>query len=437
MEIENQVALGGWEDFQIKELPHQRSIPKEKKVCQVASKKVTQIKSLICPLGKVCILPSLYLRELTIGKKKVLETGTAAYALLAYYRHLHDKGLEYDDLTEIPEDGPLFSFRYFLCDNMKSVDSSGNIYGAFGVGTIKSYLTQVALYYEWLVREGYLEVSETRKPLTYTWEVLKQGNDEPLLAHVYKRGEIRFKKRDLTKSLPKEQMLQDYEKVNPLSGEYLEKFREEIKVLPRAIQLIFEMQIQCGLRVSEATTFAEDHIVRPDGRRVYKCRIGKEIDGCHTKNGKVRTIEIPDNLMAQLYEYKLSRAKFGQKDMRQEEENLHPKRRQRLFLSNRRSVYRKNTVITRFCEIREILRKKGLSFNHINHDLRRTFATDWLEKESKEKGQSFYFVASKLMRLLGHESFKTTEKYVIYLSKKYEKREHSKCLNKISEDALY
>jgi len=432
----NNLTFDRWSDYQIHELPCSvNSSPSIlKKNPPKSIKDNVDIKALISPGGLLCFLPSLYLRSLTIGEDRVEDTGTAAYALLAFYRYLHDAGLDFDDLSASPEDGPLFGFRYYLCENIKSIDNNGDVYGTFSTSTIKSYLGQIANYYEWLVQEELLEVSENHRPLTYSWKVLKGSND-PLLAHVYRKGEISFKRKSLLVGLPKEQKTASYVKVNPLSDQSLKLFRNHSKYLPEAIQLAFEMQILCGLRLGEVATFSEHHIVRPDARKKYKCRIGPNIDGCHTKYKKIRTIEIPVELMAKLYEHKLSKKRQINvaKSTTSDTTNSHPKNELRIFLSNRGKPYSKKSISGRFSDIRKKIRQEGYIFDHKDHDLRRTFATNWIAKESKESGNSFFFVASGLMELMGHNDFSATEKYVKYVSKENESIRHAERLNQIAE----
>jgi integrase len=427
--------LGAWSDYQIKEVPC-RDDGQSRNRKNRSGDKVVSVKALIGPGGSLCVLPSLYLRNLSIGENRVEDSNTAAYAILAYYRFLHDDGRKFDDLTPVPQDGPLFAFRYFLCEHLKSIDAEGNVFGSFTTSTIKSYLGQISLYYEWLVNEELIEVSDEKRPLSYEWGTRNIGTNDQLLAHVYRRGEIKFKKRDLTQSLPREQLPADHDAVNPLSDDSLIRFREETKKLPNAHRLAYELQIQCGLRASETVSFSSHHIVRPDERKSYKCRIGPDIDGCKTKGRKIRTIKIPKSLMAELYEYLLSDERAKYCDSLDLESVKHPKERTRLFLTNRRGPYARSSLDGRFGEIRTSIRKQGYTFDHKDHDLRRTFATRWLARKSKDSGNSFFFCATELMRLMGHESFTSTQKYVKFLSKKSEQRKHAERTNKIAEEAL-
>ncbi len=51
------------------------------------------------------------------------------------------------------------------------------------------------------------------------------------------------------------------------------------------------------------------------------------------------------------------------------------------------------------------------------HDLRSTFATHWLWKESKERGVGYDYLMDELAQLMGHASTSTTEKYIKYMNK--------------------
>jgi integrase len=413
--------VSSWDGYQVKMIPLIRD-PNH----SIFSEDVPdQIHAIIASNGLPCLLPSLYLKELSIGIDRVKNPSTAAYALLAYYRFLQIAERTYDDLYASPQEGPLFSFRYYLCENVKTeiTNDSGNkeVVGAFTPTTIKAYLSQIARYYEWLTKEGYLEVNDKRKPLTYKIiRIRKRDVNSSLLSHVFKNSKIELKTTSLLQRLPFEQSLAPHQKINPLTFETLALFRDAIKNEPKAIQLGFELQIQCGLRAAEAITFSSHHITRPDERKFYKCRIGSKVDGCKTKFGKIRTIEIPKALMSDLYEYKFSteRLKYTRSDNFNDEK--HTKDRERLFLNNRGKSYFIKSLSNRFGYIRKKIQSLGHLFDHKNHDLRRTFATNWLASEQQKSKNSFFFMATKLMRLLGHENFKTTEKYVIYMNEKNE-----------------
>jgi integrase len=213
-------------------------------------------------------------------------------------------------------------------------------------------------------------------------------------------------------------------------------FRENAKSLSETFKLAYELQIQCGLRATEAISFASHHIVRPDERRVYKCRIGTAVDGCMTKNDKIRTIEIPKKLMSDLYEYKLSSNRLKHAGSECLNEGRHPRDWVRLFLTNRGRPYARKALSNRFGDIRKSLRQSGLKFDYKDHDLRRTFATNWLSNEQQRTGNSFFYLGTKLMGLMGHADFKSTQKYVVYMNEQQEQIKQSHRVDEIATNLM-
>ena len=392
------------------------------------------VRALLTPTGGLDLLPSLYLRELTLGPPslRVKDSSTAAYALVTFCRFLNESGRSFDDLHPAPEKGPLWGFRVYLVERLHRLNSQGELVGTYTSSTIKSYLSQVVKYYEWLIDEGYLEISEERRPLVYKWRTIGSTTDA-LLAHAYRRGRVVLKRNNILEGIPTEQRKASHRRVNPFSNEELQEFRALTSQGGEAKRLLYEMQIRCGLRISEAATFPETLVVRPDGRAKYKCEIGPEYNGCKTKNDKQREIEIPADLMADLYEYKVSNnrtvAMAHLMKARGESDHLP------LFISNRKKGYTRSGIETDFAVIRSKIRQRIPSFDHKDHDLRRTFATNYLEDESKRKGRSYNFVATRLMELMGHDDWSSTVKYVNYLDDRKEREKHAERLNAIAESA--
>ena len=63
------------------------------------------------------------------------------------------------------------------------------------------------------------------------------------------------------------------------------------------------------------------------------------------------------------------------------------------------------------------------------HDLRSTFATNWLRNEAAEREVGYDFLMSELANLMGHKSTATTEKYVMLMNESTSQRSAAKRKN--------
>lgn len=66
--------------------------------------------------------------------------------------------------------------------------------------------------------------------------------------------------------------------------------------------------------------------------------------------------------------------------------------------------------------IRNELKSKGFDIYFASHDLRATWATDWLYNKHIETGKPFDALIGELAELMGHESTATTQKYINYMN---------------------
>ncbi|WP_261927328.1 site-specific integrase, partial [Vibrio aestuarianus] len=124
---------------------------------------------------------------------------------------------------------------------------------------------------------------------------------------------------------------------------------------------------------------------------------------------KDRTIEIPAHVMELLYEYKLSKA-------RKEAIENGLLRHNHLFVQSNGNIYAPNTIQKYVEAIRNDLIISGLDIYFSPHDLRATFATDWLYNKHIETGKPFEALMSELADLMGHDSTATTQKYISYMN---------------------
>jgi integrase len=377
---------------------------------------------------------ALTLRHLTIHEQHK-ETTTTAKALLAFYRFMEKESMRFRDLTSDPRDGPIWKFRNFLCENIYVTDEHGRSHGHFAISTVRSYISQVVRYYAWLINEEYLEVSDHYRPFNYRWVTSRRDrakNDDAMLSHTWRNQKLQVKTTDIIQSLPRVQSIPEWQRLRPMTPKHKVLFENTLSRLSIEKRLMFRLALESGLRLSEMVTFSSHHIIEPLNNQVIHCEIGPAVDGCKTKYSKIRIIKIPANLMAELYQYKLSDQRLERLDKAGVDIDLesqkHPKNRIRLFLSNRGQEFKADTIDKSFStEIRSFI--DDPQFRYRVHDIRATFATYWLHKKTIGENKPARLVAHELMALMGHQNFSTTEKYIAYLDNTAIWKKHAHRLN--------
>ncbi|WP_251068882.1 site-specific integrase [Shewanella sp. NKUCC06_TVS] len=192
--------------------------------------------------------------------------------------------------------------------------------------------------------------------------------------------------------------------------------------------LMLYVKTETGLRLEELITFPASVVDKPKAK-VVKVQIGENINGCLTKFKKNRSIEIPAKVMELLYEYKLSKA-------RKKAIQNGLLRHNHLFVKSNGNIYAPNTIQKYVETIRNDLAHCGLDIYFFSHDLRATFATDWLYGKHMETAKPFEALLQELADLMGHESTSTTQKYVNYMNDNKTWLEFSQRKNEFAQQSL-
>ena len=367
---------------------------------------------------------NIYLHHL-ISKRGIQKTTTHTKALLLYVRWLHETRRNYKDITENPKEGVAWQFGDWLIDhNLRSVnEESGEIHNENGlaISTARSYMGVVIDFYKWLNREQILPWSATVKPFAFHTIMLsdfQRNNDNHMLSHTMKRRAIVVTTTDRLKSFPKVQSIAQWQKLKPLSQDD-QKNLESYVNNDDPKSLMVKLAMYGGLRISEVVTLSEAAIYAPV-EDICKLKLDPA-DGVLTKNSKQRTTEIPKALMQVLYEYKLSSERLTaiSSDHR------------RLFITNDGKQLNVNTLETFWSKLRKninqdmksrldpndkrLLSKKPLWYYRF-HDLRATFATNWLRLNQQTRNTTFEFLFQELKKLMGHELNTDTQKYIDFVN---------------------
>ncbi|WP_444996704.1 tyrosine-type recombinase/integrase [Aliikangiella sp. IMCC44359] len=318
-------------------------------------------------------------------------------ALKRYWKFLEKHELEWNHFPTSKMLKPTYRFRN---DDLLYSARRGDI--QFSTASI--YINHVVKFYEWAASEKLITFSGENSP--FEFEAVKVQN-KGALRHINSHFIVRTTDLRIKKPARNEE-----QQLNPLSEDELLAMGKTLSGFSEEFIIHQLLQLQSGLRVSEASTFPMNLTFNPSPNRTrYEVEIGPHA-GVHTKYGKIRKIEINSNLMKRMYLYSISerRSKRASKIV-QENKKFEP-----LLLNQRGLPLTSNNIQQYFRRLRISIRENySLPFNHRTHDLRATYGTYRLASLLSELQPDE--AMALIMGWMGHKNEKTTWMYLRYLNK--------------------
>jgi site-specific recombinase XerD len=292
---------------------------------------------------------------------------------------------------------PVYRYRKYLIDQViaKKIDRD----------TANLYINHVRQFYEWARKQHRIE----KLPFKYKTKVIKKkrkdGNID-LLFTQYGAEEKGFTITTTDLLIPKKykQKKSTDASLSPYDQDELQLLYSSNALSKLGPRLRVDLAVQCGLRADEVATFEANHVVDPalSGQSIYYVTIVGKYD-------KERTIMVSKGLMTSLWLY------------RNDEEHQHRLSKWQLakgscddaplFLNRSGSFMSPKSIGNVISKVRKELKLVGKVLKRDFHDLRSTFATN-LAGFLIHKNLPIGFVQFKLMQLMGHADFSTTQKYI-------------------------
>ena len=377
---------------------------------------------------------NLYLHQkMKDGNKNV---NTAAQALMAFERFLRASNLSYNDVNENAEESPAYYFSKWLAINIRDVrkerelgTSSSPLYS---LSTASAYIDVIVDFYKYLHRNGILLISKTCVPVEFSFKTIRPNDrsEYDMLSHTRSNKAITVQTSNLKKILPNVQSTLSWQQLKPMSENdtkiYIEALNTSHSKLSKVKALMCKTALLTGLRIQELCTFPFNFELPFAGQSELKLTISHALNGCKTKFNKRRTIEIPSNLAKELYEFKISNVRKDLRKKRNVQLNLE---HEPLFLNAQGVMYSTNTLETFFSKIRKEIRLSYPNWYYRFHDNRATFATNYMKIQASSRNLLYSYLLDELSAILGHESTKTTMKYLDFLNKENTQIEHAEVKN--------
>lgn len=379
-----------------------------------SEKKLVVLPLLVDIHGNLIYPQNLYLTSCARRSKSI---DTSVQALLMFTRWLRANNKSYRDVFADPKDGVPWQFAKFLKRSIRT-DIYDDRTKTIELSTAKTYIRKIIDFYKWLNREGIFTWSDNKRPFHFSYKRIprtKSRDDIDMLSHTKKNIEIIVQSADVMNIFPSSAKLNPHQKLKPLTENHL-------KILESYIQsdgfswrdkLMFELSYKGGLRVEEVASLNESAIYQPklgDKECDLSLLVAKGVD---VKGDKSRVTKIPASLMSELFDYKISCDRLAI-IKKVQESLLEDEGEPRLFLSTRTKSGQicPNTIESYWSVLRKKIRLKHGDWYYKYHDLRSTFATDWLLNKTRNSGLPFDFYFSELQTLLGHSESTDTMIYI-------------------------
>lgn len=411
--------------------------------CQPTKNNIGSLPTLFSDDGAFLQEPNSYLFYLK-AVKKAKDLNPCSRALLKYYQFLEDKQLAWNHFPPIKRLKPTYLFRSHLLKLVKR--------GELAHSTANTYMNQVKNFYLWAMHEGYLRIKrEQEAPFKMEFVQVKNLG---MLAHI--KPTFTVETSDLRIKVPKDSDSNNIRPLTPLTQESLDLLLSFLPRTSEELRLQVLLSIDTGMRIEEIATFSLNALdtATPvaESQHRFELTLCPQSTGVQTKFDKKRRIEISIELLGALREYqvserRLSRANKLYKKISQLTDDSvtlnhnsiemleRCERHEPLFISQQGNPMTRETIESRWIELRGEIQKVDSSFKHRFHDLRATYGTYRLN-DLVDAHLGTIEALELLMGWMGHKDESTTWKYLRYLRRKEVFKTKFGILDSIMHEAL-
>jgi integrase len=338
-----------------------------------------------------------------LGGVTVKTIKSIANSLLVFLRWLESQNISFQELYAVSltnktkEWLPPYRFKSHLIRMIEEHKLSLN--------TANLYISHVRQFYEW----AWHTRRASKLPFTYKDKVIQKKRSDAEFDLIFspqtafRSKGIVVQTNDLT--IPKkynQKKMQLDQGLSPFNHRELQVFYKSKYMQHQTRRLWADLALFCGLRAFEITLLNENSVTDPShsDTKLFRTKI-------IGKHNKFRQIIIPVFLMKRLWIFKNSPERLSGSAKWDSKYSIKNKP---LFINRSGNRINEGSV-KNIPSIARNMESPALKFNRSFHDLRATFATSlalYLLKQDLPSG----FIQYQLMSLLGHSSFRTTQKYI-------------------------
>ena len=338
-----------------------------------------------------------------LGGITLLTLNSIAISMCLFLEWIEENDVHWQEVYAVSDSDkakywlPVYRYRKYLINRIvdKEIDrDTGNL-----------YINHVRQFYEWARMQRRID----KLPFKYKTKVIKKkrkDGDIDLLftSYALKEKGILVTTSDLLIPKKYRQKKVSNSELSPYSKQELQYLYSTVELSKDGPRLRVDLACHCGLRAEEIATFPASLVKDPTLEN--KTLFYVEIVG---KFGKLRTIMISRHLMQSLWQYVNSKehqfrlSKWQMKHGSCEDAPL--------FMNRSGAKMLGKSIANVISKARKELKQNGIELKRDFHDLRATFATN-LAGFMLDKHLPLGFIQYKLMELLGHSNFSTTQKYI-------------------------
>ena len=339
----------------------------------------------------------------SLGGVSLTTINSLANSLVLFLQWIEENNVDWHDVYAISESDkakywlPIYRYRKHLIDR--------TVTGDIDRDTANLYINHVRQFYEWARKQRRID----KLPFAYKTKVIKKkrkDGDIDLLFTNYAQEEKGIVVTTTDLIIPKKyrQKKSNNSELTPFDEEDLKALYSTQELTKLGQRLRVDLGCQCGLRASEVASFKAAAAVDPDlhNKSIFFVDIVGKFD-------KQRTIMISKGLMSSLWHYKNSQEYQGRLSKWQLTHGNCDGAM--LFLNRSGQPMLAKSVANVISKVRSELKNRGIILERSFHDLRSTFATN-LAGFLLSKHLPLGFVQYKLMQLMGHSNFSTTQQYI-------------------------
>nr|WP_301338161.1 site-specific integrase [Vibrio sp. 99-70-13A1] len=307
---------------------------------------------------------------------------------------LVDKKIDPFSVPRVKYKSPTYGFRQHLIERINEEKS-------LKTSTANSYTLVIKGFYETLYDDGILDKSNFYRHKISTINGYRELQSSDLAIRV---------NRPVDNNL------------TPLSHETQLKALNLLQGQTKNFQLVFKLMIFCGLRLSEALSFPcrliKEELFPNDSSKIIKgINIGPS-HGVNTKFGADRelfmTVRLAHEILDHEYSFNLSLIREDYIERKCLTSKITP-----LFLNKSRKHYSKSAFYSAWARFKSLYKKTyHHEFQHGPHDLRSTFATNFVEVALHSSPDSIDTCIETVRLYMGHQSIETTLKYIRFVNKR-------------------
>jgi len=324
-------------------------------------------------------------------------------SMCLFLKWIEENNIDWQDVNAVNDTDkakywlPVYRYRKHLIDK--------TIAGLVNRDTANLYMTHVRQLYEWIFKQRRID----KLPFQYYSKVIKKTRNDSnfdllFTNYAFKEKGVVVTTTDL--NIPKKhtQKKINNSELSPYSEIQLQHLYATSVLIKDGAKLKVDLALYSGLRQMEVASFSESYVEDPglSDKKVFFI----EITG---KYGKRRTIMVAPHLMQSLWRY--SNSTEHQNHLSKWQMKYGNCANAPLFLNSSGEGIQAKSVGNLVSKARKELKLQGIDLKNNFHDLRSTFATN-LAGFMLKNNLPIGFIQFKLMDLMGHNNFSTTQKYI-------------------------